>query len=44
LTWYIGGTLLAPNDENFTVVVLLEEPNPTLAEEIGQGLLTSVLP
>ena len=44
LTWYTGGTLSASSDKNFTVVVLLEDPNPTLAEEIGQGLLTSVLP
>jgi cell division protein FtsW (lipid II flippase) len=42
-TWYIGGTLPGWQGAPLAVVVLLEENNPVLADQIGQGLFNSVL-
>lgn len=39
ITWWLGGTLPEWNGAPLTLVVLLEEDNPTLAEEIGQKTL-----
>lgn len=36
VTWWLGGTLPEWNGAPLTLVVLLEENNPALAEEIGQ--------
>ncbi|MFC2028898.1 FtsW/RodA/SpoVE family cell cycle protein [Chloroflexota bacterium] len=41
LTWFIGGTLFDWSGTPLAVVILLEESNPSLAEEIGLKLLQS---
>lgn len=39
LTWFLGGTLPGGNLPAYVVAVVLEEENPTLAEQIGLGAL-----
>ncbi|OGO25164.1 MAG: hypothetical protein A2W33_09600 [Chloroflexi bacterium RBG_16_52_11] len=41
VTWYLGGSLLGSTGSQLAIAVLLEEANPTLAEEIGQSVLLS---
>jgi hypothetical protein len=41
VTWYLGGSLPGNTGSQMAVAVLLEEVNPTLAEEIGQSVLLS---
>lgn len=43
LTWMIGGTLTEWTGTPLAIAVLLEEDNSTLAQDIGQGVLKSVL-
>jgi cell division protein FtsW (lipid II flippase) len=43
LCWYLSGTLPGWKGAPLTVVVLLEENNPTLAEIVGAGLLQSAV-
>lgn len=43
LTWYLGGTLPSWQGMPLSVVVLLEENNPALAEEIGSTLLEQAI-
>jgi hypothetical protein len=42
-SWYLGGTLPDYQGVSLTVVVLLEENNPTWAELIGRNLLMEVI-
>jgi peptidoglycan glycosyltransferase len=39
ITWYIGGTLPSWQGSPIAIAVVLEEDNPTLAEQIGQSLI-----
>jgi cell division protein FtsW (lipid II flippase) len=39
ITWFLGGTLPGYGGVPLSIVILLEENNPPLAEEIGQSLL-----
>jgi cell division protein FtsW (lipid II flippase) len=41
VTWYLGGTLPDWNGTPLALAVLLEENNSTLAEEIGQKMLSA---
>lgn len=43
LTWYIGGTTLDWDGLPLTLVLVLEDKNPALAEEIGQVLLAEAM-
>lgn len=43
LTWMIGGTLPQWKGAPLAIAVLIESDNPTLAQSIGQGVLTTVL-
>ncbi|MFN2145887.1 MAG: hypothetical protein ACK2T7_11100, partial [Anaerolineales bacterium] len=45
ITWYLAGSLPAETtiDQDFVVVVLLEEQNATLATRIGRQLLINAL-
>jgi len=42
-TWYLGGTLPDWPGVSLSVVVLLEQANPTLAEHIGQAVLQAAV-
>ncbi len=39
ITWYIGGTLPSWQGSPIAIAIVLEEANPTLAEQIGQSLI-----
>ncbi len=41
LTWYLAGTLPQGKGTPLTLAIALEEPDPQLAEQIGQSLLQS---
>lgn len=43
LTWYLAGTLPEWPGTPISLVVLLEESSPTLAQKIGRALLTNTL-
>jgi peptidoglycan glycosyltransferase len=43
LTWFIGGTITTSSEVPLATALVLEEDNPTLAQQIGQVLLTSVI-
>ncbi len=43
VTWFIGSTLPDQQGASFTLVILLEEENPSLAASIGRALLQTVL-
>ena len=40
ISWYMGGSLPTSTGGKHTIVILLEEPNPPLAAQIGRSLLT----
>jgi penicillin-binding protein A len=42
-TWYIAGTLSNWNGSPLVLALLLEEDNPSLAEEIGQAVMKAAL-
>ena len=42
-SWYLGGTLPNWAGTPLTLVILLEEDNPTLAKQIGRELMDAVL-
>ena len=42
-TWYVGGTTSDWQGSPLAVVVVLEDDNPDLAQEIGQGLLQATI-
>jgi hypothetical protein len=43
IAWHLAGTLPDWSGTPLALVVLLEEDNPTLAKEIGEGLLKTAL-
>jgi hypothetical protein len=43
VTWYLGGTQPGWNGTPLALAILLEDDNPTLAEEIGQKLLRTAM-
>jgi hypothetical protein len=41
ISWYLGGTLPQWQGTPLALALVLEEPNPQLAQQIGQSLLSS---
>ena len=43
VSWYLGGSLPGAGKQTLAIAVLLEEDNPTLAQQMGKAILSAAL-